>query len=218
MRSHRIPSHPKLTGMPFSPLALMRAWHFFAARTTVARSTRTDASHSVGNRLPCPGRLPSSGRIVMVVSPIDRVARATTSLPFSMMPIPMGPSRAIETVAELARHGFQGPTYTVFQNRLCEENWKPLQSMLGDGSLAKLTTQYYAGAGIEFFVKPNRGGPAAQQRRCPSRAPRGRIRQGSPGLPPPGADGRRLEPRTPWSRGAEGPSTGGVCFGAARVR
>ncbi|MFF4874334.1 RNA polymerase sigma factor [Streptomyces sp. NPDC000961] len=62
--------------------------------------------------------------------------------------------RDIATVEELARHGFQGPSYEVFRNRLCEENWKPLQGMLRNRTLAQLTAKYYGEAGIDFFVRP----------------------------------------------------------------
>ncbi|MFH8683229.1 hypothetical protein [Streptomyces lydicus] len=60
--------------------------------------------------------------------------------------------RDAELVADLAYHGFTGPTYRVFEDDLCRTSLPMLRGMLRSGKLPRLSQQKHQRRGIALYV------------------------------------------------------------------
>ncbi|MFH9871618.1 RNA polymerase sigma factor [Streptomyces lydicus] len=60
--------------------------------------------------------------------------------------------RDVERVADLAYHGFAGPTYRVFEDDLCRKSLPMLRGMLRSGKLPRLSQQKHQRRGIALYV------------------------------------------------------------------
>ncbi|PTM84240.1 hypothetical protein LXH13_39645 [Streptomyces spinosirectus] len=64
-------------------------------------------------------------------------------------------ARDVAVVEELAAHGFEGPVYKTFEDRLCREAWPALRGMLRTGLLIQLSVKWFTDHQIVFFVPPD---------------------------------------------------------------
>ncbi|MFI1200883.1 hypothetical protein K2224_38130 (plasmid) [Streptomyces sp. BHT-5-2] len=58
----------------------------------------------------------------------------------------------MERVAELAYHGFAGPTYRIFEDDLCRSSLPMLRGMLRSGKLPRLSQRKHQQRGIPLYV------------------------------------------------------------------